>query len=40
MRLALEGQQQFAETILNPPPPGARLKKTAARYRQLIGEVR
>jgi uncharacterized protein (DUF1778 family) len=40
IRLTLEGQQQFAEAILNPPSPGARLKKTAARYRQLIREVR
>ena len=40
IRLTLEGQQQFAEAILNAPSPGARLKKTAARYRQLIREVR
>jgi uncharacterized protein (DUF1778 family) len=40
IRLTLEGQQQFAEAILNPPSPGARLKKTAARYHQLIREVR
>jgi uncharacterized protein (DUF1778 family) len=40
MRLSLEGQQQFAEAILNPSPPSARLKRTAACYRQLIREVR
>jgi len=40
IRLTLEGQQQFAEAILNPPSPGTRLKKTAARYHQLIREVR
>ena len=40
IRLTLEGQQQFAEAILNPPSPGARLKQTAARFHQLIREVR
>jgi uncharacterized protein (DUF1778 family) len=40
IRLTLEAQRQFAEAILNPPSPGARLKKTAARYRQLIREFR
>jgi uncharacterized protein (DUF1778 family) len=40
IRLTLEGQRQFAEAILNPPSPGARLKRVAARYRHLIREVR
>jgi uncharacterized protein (DUF1778 family) len=40
LRLSLEAQRQFAEAILDPPPPGVRLKKTAARYRELIREVR
>jgi uncharacterized protein (DUF1778 family) len=40
LRLSLEAQRQFAEAIFDPSPPGARLKKTAARYRELIREVR
>jgi uncharacterized protein (DUF1778 family) len=40
IRLTLEGQQQFAEAILNPPPPSPGLKKTAKVYRQLLREAR
>jgi len=35
IRLSIEGQRQFAEAILNPPPPSPRLKKTFQVYRQL-----
>lgn len=38
IHLSIEGQRQFAEAILNPPPPNAALKKAAKRYRELFGE--
>jgi uncharacterized protein (DUF1778 family) len=37
IRLSIEGQRQFAEAILQPPPPTAALKKAARRYRALSG---
>ena len=40
IRLSIEGQRAFAEAILNPPRPSAKLKKAFARHRRLIREVR
>jgi uncharacterized protein (DUF1778 family) len=40
IRLTLEGQQQFAEAILNPGPVPAGLKKAVKSHRELIREVR
>jgi uncharacterized protein (DUF1778 family) len=40
IRLTLEGQQQFAEAILNPGPVPAGFKKAVKSHRQLIREVR
>jgi uncharacterized protein (DUF1778 family) len=40
IRLSLEDQRQFAEAILNPPPPSSGLLKAAEAYRTLIKESR
>jgi len=37
IRLSIEGQQQIAAAILNPPAPTAALKRAAKRYRDLFG---
>jgi uncharacterized protein (DUF1778 family) len=37
IRLSIEGQQQIAAAILNPPAPTLALKRAAKRYRQLFG---
>lgn len=36
MRLAREDQIRFAETLINPPKPNARLKRAAKRHAELI----
>jgi uncharacterized protein (DUF1778 family) len=38
MRLAREDQIRFAEALINPPKPGARWKRAARRYAELIEE--
>jgi uncharacterized protein (DUF1778 family) len=40
IRLSVAGQRAFAEALLNPSRPPARLKKAFARHRRLIREVR
>ena len=40
IRLSVEGQRAFAQAILNPPEPSARLRKAAKAHRRLIREVR
>jgi len=40
IRFTLEGQEAFAEAIMNPRPTPAGFKKAVARHRQLIREVR
>jgi uncharacterized protein (DUF1778 family) len=37
VRVAVEDQRQIAEAILNPPPPGAALKRAFQRRRELLG---
>ncbi len=36
MRLAREDQIRFAEALINPPPPNARLARAATRHAELI----
>ena len=36
MRLSLEDQRQFAETLINPPKPNAALKRAAKLHAKLI----
>ncbi len=36
MRLAREDQIRFAEALINPPPPNARLARAAKRHAELI----
>ena len=36
IRLSLQDQQRFASALLHPAPPGAALKKAAARHRKLV----
>ena len=36
MRLAREDQIRFAEALINPPKPNARLKKAAKRHAALV----
>jgi len=40
IRLSVAGQRAFAEALLAPPKPAARLKKAFARHRRLIREIR
>ena len=36
MRLAREDQIRFAQALINPPKPGARWKRAAKRYAELV----
>jgi len=40
LRLSVEDQQAFAETILNPPPPSAALQRAATAHRNLISAAK
>jgi uncharacterized protein (DUF1778 family) len=40
IRLAVEDQRAFAESILNPPPPNDAMKRAALAYRKLIKDAR
>jgi uncharacterized protein (DUF1778 family) len=37
IRLSAEGQQRFAEALLNPPEPNAALKRAFEHHRRLVG---
>lgn len=37
IRLTREEQIAFVTALLNPPPPGARLRRAAAKYRRRMG---
>lgn len=37
IRVTVEDQRQIAEAILNPPPPGAALKRAFQKRRELFG---
>jgi uncharacterized protein (DUF1778 family) len=37
LRLSVEDQRQFAETILHPPKPNTALRRASKRHRQLFG---
>jgi len=36
IRLSVEDQRAFTETVLNPPPPSSALLRAAAAHRELI----
>ncbi len=38
IRLTRKEQIAFVSALLNPPPPGARLRKAAAKYRHQMGQ--
>lgn len=38
IRLSVEGQRQFVEAILNPPPPNAALKRALKLHSELFVE--
>lgn len=38
VNLSLEGQTAFAEALLNPPEPGAALRRAFKRHEQLLGK--
>ena len=38
IRLSAEGQQRFAEALLNPPEPNAALKRAFEHHRRLVGD--
>jgi uncharacterized protein (DUF1778 family) len=40
IKLSLDAQRAFAEAILNPPEPGAALKRALETHRRLIKESR
>jgi uncharacterized protein (DUF1778 family) len=37
IRVSMEDQRQLAKALLNPPKPGAALKRAVKRRRQLLG---
>jgi uncharacterized protein (DUF1778 family) len=39
IRLSVEDQREFAETILNPPAPNDAIKRAASAYRKLIKDA-
>jgi uncharacterized protein (DUF1778 family) len=39
VRLSVDGQQRFAEALLNPPAPSSALRRAMQRHRQLVGEL-
>jgi uncharacterized protein (DUF1778 family) len=40
IRLSVEGQRAFAEAIINPPAPTAKLREAFAIHRRLVREMR
>ncbi len=38
LQLTLEGQQRFAEALIEPPEPSEGLRRAVRRHRDLIGE--
>ena len=40
IRLSVEDQRMFAETILNPPRPNEAMRRAAAAHRNLVKETR
>ena len=40
IRLSVEDQRMFAETILNPPRPNDAMRRAAAAHRDLVKETR
>ena len=40
IRLSVEDQRMFAETILNPPRPNDALRRAAAAHQKLVKETR
>ena len=37
MELGAKDRKAFVSALLNPPPPGIKLKKAAKRYREIMG---